>query len=234
MAQTLTIERFALDLASRSLAPMVRQRRAGEFALAAFQRAQLVNVNALGYLPAVIARVDGRVVTATLAALAAVKIANGLIEFEFKNTESVIRWIVARLRERSPRISGGYAEGHIVLADGVEIDPRGRIPQAAEYVIINREPYARKIEIGVTRSGRPFVVQVENRIYFRTMRDAAANFRSRAVSIGFEYRALDASNVGTWSRTPSARRHAARSRGGSRRGQSEWLKRQPAIIVRGL
>ena len=49
-------------------------------------------------------------------------------------------------------------------------------PLASEYVFLNTVPYARKIEIGKTESGRDFVIQVPNRIYERTANDAQARF----------------------------------------------------------
>jgi hypothetical protein len=58
---------------------------------------------------------------------------------------------------------------------------------AREYTFINMVPYARRIEIGKTKSGRSFALQVENRIYERTAKDAKAKF-GKAADIQFGYR----------------------------------------------
>lgn len=88
----------------------------------------------------------------------------------------VLVWIAKTLDERSPVISGEYQRQHRVMADGVEFDVLGDIPQAREYVFYNAVPYARRIEIGKTEAGRDFVIQVAPRIYERTGKDARARF----------------------------------------------------------
>jgi hypothetical protein len=57
-----------------------------------------------------------------------------------------------------------------------------------EVVISNPVPYARKIEIGKTRSGRPFVIQVPPRIYERAAMALRSKYRNVA-SIRFTYMA---------------------------------------------
>ena len=58
-------------------------------------------------------------------------------------------------------------------------DPGETIPPADEYVFINPVPYARRIEVGKTKSGRPFLIQVPNKIYERTAKDARAGSATR-------------------------------------------------------
>jgi hypothetical protein len=66
------------------------------------------------------------------------------------------------------------------MADGNEVTPGGAIPQATQYVFVNEQPYAHKIEIGTTESGRAFVIQVPNRIYERVANDAMSRFEKIA------------------------------------------------------
>lgn len=104
---------------------------------------------------------------------------------EWQLVGPALTWIAQALRERSPVASGAYRGNHLLLADGAPASP-GSAPPAKEYVFINTEPYARKIEIGITHSGRAFEVRVENRIYQRTAADAARQFPG--VSVAFEFR----------------------------------------------
>jgi hypothetical protein len=96
-------------------------------------------------------------------------------------------WIAKRLRERSPVLSGDYRDAHILFADGKEVGTAAdviagmEVPAADVYAFANTVPYSRKIEIGKTKDGRDFVIQVPNRIYERTANDAKGRFSSIAV-----------------------------------------------------
>jgi hypothetical protein len=91
-------------------------------------------------------------------------------------------WIARRLWERSPVVSGEYRDNHILYADGVEVGTAADviagldIPEAKVYAFANTVPYSRKIEVGVTKDGRDFVIQVPNRIYERTGDEAGSKF----------------------------------------------------------
>lgn len=110
---------------------------------------------------------------------------SGIIIAEYRLIDDVLKWIMQTLRARSPVISGDYQRGHKLFADDVECDPENP-PLAARYAFFNLVPYARKIEVGKTESGRDFVIQVQNRIYQRTGDDAKARFGNAAkISNGF-------------------------------------------------
>jgi len=72
------------------------------------------------------------------------------------------------LRRASPRSSGRYQESHTLYLNG---SPVANIPATLatgdELMISNPVPYSRKIEVGTTREGRAFVLNVEPRIYER-------------------------------------------------------------------
>ena len=81
-----------------------------------------------------------------------------------------------------------FIAGCLLLADG-QVVPEGKeAPVAEVYTFVNVVPYARRIEVGKTESGRDFVIQVPNRIAERTAKDAAARFgniaRIRSIWIG--------------------------------------------------
>lgn len=167
-----------------------QSRAVARFAAEKLAEAQEQNRRALGRVPPHDTFVDGR----EGAPLDSVNPNGGRIVFEFELVDDVLQWIAARLIERSPVTSGAYQRGHTLFAGGVEVEFGGLFagqpaPQAAEYVFLNAAPYSRKIEIGKTRSGRDFVIQVENRIYERTAKDARARF-GNLVRIGFSYRGV--------------------------------------------
>jgi hypothetical protein len=127
--------------------------------------------------------VDGRVG----GALESVRPAGGEIDVEWDVVSDVLIWIGQTLRDRSPVVSGEYRDSHTLFADGDEVSVGDVIPPASSYTFINTTPYARKIEIGKTESGRDFVIQVPNRIYERTGQDAQARFGNIAkITTGFE------------------------------------------------
>ena len=93
------------------------------------------------------------------------------------------------MQERSPRVSGRYIRGHRLFIDGGEFIGKDIPVGAEEYTFINTVPYARKIEIGKTKSGRAFVLQVPNRIYERTAKDARRRV-GNSVDVKFTYTSL--------------------------------------------
>lgn len=135
----------------------------------------------------------------------------------------VLAWIARELRDRSPVLTGAYRDAHALYADGRfvmtadAVNGNGALPDAEEFAFTNTVPYARKIELGMTRSGRPFVMQVPNFIYERVAEDARNSFKGVA-DISFEMRAADAAT-----QTPQ---RSARAR------HNRPEMRFPAIVVR--
>lgn len=136
---------------------------------------------------------------------------------------SVLAWIAGELRRRSPVLSGEYRDAHQLWGDGeflmdaADVKDDTSIPDADEYSFTNTVPYARKIEIGKTKSGRDFVIQVPSHLYERTAQDAAQRFEGVA-EISYEVRAV----IGP-EQTPQ--RHA-------RRPHNKPDVRFPSIVVR--
>jgi hypothetical protein len=127
--------------------------------------------------------VDGR----RGAPLESVEPDGGEIIVEFQLGGDIVAWIGETLLNRSPFHSGAYRRGHTVIVDGRE-QPLGEpVAGAREAVFFNIVPYARRLELGKTESGRDFLVSVPNRIYERTARDARARFGSTA-DITYEVR----------------------------------------------
>lgn len=183
------------------------------FARDEIAKADVINTRALGRAPSKEVTVDGR----KGGALESVKVNGGLIVAEWEIFTDVLVWIAKTLKERSPRISGEYVSGHRLFADGVEIPVTNSPPRAGEFTFLNLVPYARKIEIGKTKAGRNFVIQVPNRIYERVAQDARARFGNVA-DIRFAYR--EPTGAYQLRRPSRGRRNASRA------------VRAPAIIVK--
>jgi hypothetical protein len=103
---------------------------------------------------------------------------NGAVIAEWETATPAVLWIWNALRDRSPRLTGRYRDSHKLSCDGRDIAFGDDIPLARTYVFTNSEPYAHKIEIGKTESGRDFEINVPNRIYERVASLADAAFPS--------------------------------------------------------
>lgn len=179
------VETFVGVVVRQDLSPPARSAAVARFARERLSEAQQANRTIFGRVPPHTVAVDGR----PNAPPESVKADGGRIVFEFELTVDVLRWIADTLDARSPVVSGAYKRGHTLFADGREI-PRGApIPPADDYSFSNVTPYSRKVEIGKTKSGRAFVIQVPNRIYERTARDARARFGNVA-RIELTYRGI--------------------------------------------
>lgn len=188
MAVKTRIDSVATDinlLVSSMLSPAAQSRAVSDFARTEIAKADDKNKRILGRIPPRVTTVDGQ----RGGNLDNVKANGGSIVTEWELIGDVLSWIGNTLRDRSPVISGAYRDSHTLYADGVEIETGAEIPSnVTELVFLSPLPYARKIEIGKTESGRDFVIQVPNRIYERTAKDAAARFGNIA-TIKMTYRA---------------------------------------------
>jgi len=96
---------------------------------------------------------------------APIEAAERQVIIEYGYLREVVQETMRALVARSPRRSGGYARSFVVMIDGEQVDNAAAIThETAEVVIVNTSPYARRLEIGKRRDGRPFVIQVKPRI----------------------------------------------------------------------
>jgi hypothetical protein len=177
------VERSISLLVNARLDPKERTKRIAAFARKEIAAVDEQNQRALGAIPPKTITVNGR----QGADLESANPDRGTIIAEWRLVGEVLQWIMDTLNQRSPVISGKYRDSHIMLADGSEADPDDH-PLATEFKFYNPVPYSRKIEVGKTKSGRDFVIQVQNRIYERTADDARARFGNIA-KIRFTYTA---------------------------------------------
>lgn len=146
-----------------------------QFGRESIDEARRTNRKIIGRDPRYTVAVDGRQ-NATLESVRP----DGVIFAEFELFDEVLAWIGDQLERHSPRKSGRYAKSHTIFADGIEIAIGGKIPDAAEYVFINVQPYARKIERGQSSQAPDGVYQVVATLARRRFGNIA--------KVGFAYR----------------------------------------------
>lgn len=237
MAVKTRIDSIAADInlfISAMLSPDAQSAAIADFARGAISEADETNRSVLGRVPPRVVTVDGN----RGAALETVRPVGGSIIVEWELIGDVMMWIGLTLRNRSPTgPSGNYRDSHTLFADGKEVAIGDEVPIAEEYVFLNPVPYARKIEIGKTKSGRDFVVKVPNRIYQRTADDAKARF-GKIVNLKFSYRAPEDFGllkyvpvVRTTGRDKNGRITSGQSAGNAAAAAHERSLRVPAIVI---
>lgn len=111
----------------------------------------------------------------------------GPIVYNYRYISDLIQLALDELRKASPVQSGDYVSSHTLFVNGQAVDALPKTITADDQIMIaNPVPYARKIEVGKTESGRPFVIQVAPRVYQRVFDILKAQSRGRAkITYGF-------------------------------------------------
>jgi hypothetical protein len=146
MALAVRIQPIARDLEllkDESLGPQARSAMLAAFAAQEIAEAAQQNARVLGRVPPYEVWVDGR----KGAPLTSVK-PEGIIRAEFQLVNEALAWIYMQLQLHSPVKSGRFAKSHELFADGTSVGNPDNAPEADEYVFLNIQPYARKIERG--------------------------------------------------------------------------------------
>ena len=222
MAVRTRIDPFDRDiqlLINEALSPAARSAMLADFASQELAKGQARNMAALGRVPEHETIVDER----RGAAVQTVK-PDGTIVFEFQLIETALAEIHDLLMRHSPVKTGQFRASHVMFADGVETDPL-RPVMAAEYAFINMQPYARKIERGLSPKAPEGVYQVVSVL--------ASKRYGNLARISFSFRSIPSgAAVSKWAVRPSAQALARRVRGGPAHKHHDWLTRQPAVIVK--
>lgn len=146
---------------NEALSPAAQSAAFAEFAGEQIEDAKQTNRSILGRMPGYTVSVDGQ----AGAPLTSVK-PDGVIVTEFELFNDVLAWIADQLEQHSPVGSGRdphpglYRKSHTLFADGQEVPVGNVVSPADEYVFINMEPYARKIELGSSSQAPDGVYQV--------------------------------------------------------------------------
>jgi hypothetical protein len=126
---------------NQGIGPKAQSALLAAFAEEKIEEAKAQNKQVLGAVPPYDVYVDGR----EGAPLESVK-PDGTIRAEFQLVNEALAWISTQLQLHSPVLTGRYAKSHELFADGVDTENPNAAPPAEEYVFINIQPYARKIE----------------------------------------------------------------------------------------
>ncbi len=206
------------------LSPEVQSRMFADFAAKVIEDGKAQNAKVLGRVPPYTVSVDGRLG----APLTSVK-PNGVVFVEYELVFEALHWIEDMLVQFSPvgtapkdRHPGLYKRSHVVIADGVAIDPGAIPPVAKRITFVNVQPYARKIERGLSPQ-RP------EGVYQAIAKLASSKF-SNVAKIQFGYETPLFGAIDEWAASPAGAAWGRKKRKGAK-GQAEWLRRQPAIIV---
>lgn len=216
MAVTYKIDPIGRDeilLLSQDSTPQARSAALADFARQNLSEALASNTSVLGWTPTYDTFVDGR----RGASEDQVR-PEGEIVYEFHLMNEMFEWIGEMLVTHSPRLTGRYQDSFVFTADGTVVEPGAALPEAEEYVFTNVQPYARKIERGLSD-------QTPDGVFHVVAAMAQGRFGNLA-RIRFSYRAPLFGAIEEW-----ASRTAMESpyRRGAKR--DEWLRRQPAIVI---
>lgn len=133
----------------------------------------------------------------------------GPIVYRYQYLREVIQFALDELRKASPVVSGDYVRSHTIYINGTagvfDIDQLNKpLRSGHEIFISNPVPYARRIEVGKTKDGRAFVIQVQPKIYENVTKLVQAKYRNLA-KITFGYATLPDAYIvtgGMQQRTP--------------------------------
>jgi hypothetical protein len=91
------------------------------------------------------------------------------VVIEYGYLREVALAVLTALIQASPKRTGDFARGWVILLDGVEIEALDAITHASrEVVVVNTRPYARRLEVGKDADGKPFVINAEYKFIERT------------------------------------------------------------------
>lgn len=157
----------------------------------------------------------------------------GPIVARFGYFREIVEYGLDELRRASPVQSGRYRDSHVVLVNGQQVDVvPNRLKDTDVIALVNPVPYARRLEIGKTKSGRDFVLQVPNRIYERVAKQKLIPRYRNVASISFGYLELTGAHV-IKGRLPS---HYGIGGGNKRKRRQQIGKpiKAPAIFIKAL
>jgi hypothetical protein len=172
-----------------------RRQIAADVARAGLEEALRRNEAALGFRPDFEVTVDGR----RDVPFEAVNPDRGSIIIEFNIVPAMLHWIARMLLEASPVKKGDYQAGHTLFVDGVATLTAKQLATGAQasagetYAFVATVPYARRLENGKDRKGRPFVKQVPPHICERVAKEARRKY-AHIATIRFNYIALAGAN----------------------------------------
>jgi len=146
--------------------------------------------------------------------------ADGMILLEWGYVREVAFAALQALRKAGPRESGDWGRTLTILSDGIQVNAAAYIPHLAREVhVVATQPYARRLEIGKTKRGDPFVLDDED---YKLVERTALRLRSvyrQVAKVAFAY--VDLNDA--WQLTNRA----------ARAGKGGGQVRYPAVQITG-
>jgi hypothetical protein len=156
----------------------------------------------------------------------------GPIVYRYRQVRDIVQFTLDALRMASPVVDGEYVRGHTVFVNGVQTDTVPvNLKPGDEIMIANPVVYARRIEIGKTKAGRDFVIQVPNRIYERVAKQQVIPRYRSVAKVTFAYVNLTGAYQTKAGLSPSYR---SGGRVRKRRQRAGSAVMSPAIIIEAL
>jgi hypothetical protein len=105
----------------------------------------------------------------------------GTIEYVFSITSDIVEFIADSIQKLSPVRSGQYKASDVIYADGVLVSNPNDLPKnVSEWIFVNTQPYAGKIERGESS-------QASHGVYELTAYQAAQKYPEYHVLFDFRY-----------------------------------------------
>jgi hypothetical protein len=117
---------------------------------------------------------------------------DGVIVLAWQLLREVVADTHGALVNRSPRLTGAYIAGLLILVDGVVGTIADITIDTKQVVIVATVVYSRRLEVGKKKSGAPFVVQVAPHIVRETAEVAKSLYGNVAA---IEFLMVDAAEV---------------------------------------
>jgi hypothetical protein len=112
----------------------------------------------------------------------------GPIVYSYDYRREIVSVAWQMLIEASPSDSGEYASSHTVYLNGMPVEALPAHLTATDQIVIsNPVPYARRLEVGKTKSGSSFVIDVEPHIYERVVKRELVRRYGNLAKISFNY-----------------------------------------------
>lgn len=158
MAVASRVESIAEDIRlilSEDLSPIAQSMALVVQAQSALVEAKAINRSVLGYDPTYRTTVDGAaLVWLGLRALSQVRPLS-VISFEFNIWGDLIPFALQSLIDHSPEQSGRYRKSWFAMVDGHRVPDVKDIPPGSDVILVNDQPYSRKIDTGHMRMSVP-------------------------------------------------------------------------------
>lgn len=147
----------------------------------------------------------------------------GAVVYVFSWWGEIISTALSELIKRSPRRKGKYAASFIVLVNGAQVSAAAPVSAGAEVVIVNTQPYTRKIEVGAMQ------MSVAPGHFNKTRAALRRKFGGPDDGFNFQVKFLDL-GAGVHPAVPYVLRGHQRS--SSKRALSEWFQ-VPVQVIEG-